>query len=142
MQRFAWSPDGRPDFLGGPVAAGTELTPPSEAAAYAVVCSGARFVGHFCVGLPAPGRYGVDELLVRGVQASAIRSVRLHGGAAVTLFAGDESAGGEQAWTTAVDAEELPSKMVGAVRLVAVHLEPAAEGSPSAGSGSLLVLTL
>jgi GH43 family beta-xylosidase len=121
-QRFAWRADGRPDFLGGPAAGGTQVAAPSEAEAYAVVCSEPAFRGRFCVGLPAPGRYDAAALGARGVDPGGVASVRLLGGASVAL----RPAGGGAEWFTSEDATELPEAIAGGVAEVEVLAAPPA----------------
>jgi len=80
VQRFGWRVDGRPDFGNGPSGRGAMIPAPSEAENYALVCSEPEYKGRFCVGL-LPGRYGVNELAVKGIDPAAMRSVRLYGAA-------------------------------------------------------------
>ena len=126
MQRFAWrASDGRPDFgPAGPAPRGASLLAPSEATSYAVACCEPEFRGRFCVGLP-PGRYGAEELSVRGVAVGSVRSLRLVGGVGVRVYSGEESATEEPLWESGEDAAALPEGVEGAFAVVEVVAAPA-----------------
>lgn len=132
MQRFAWRADGRPDFGEGPVGGGALILPPSESDVYAVVCQLPGFKGRFCVGLPAPGRYDAAELATRGVDLAAVRSVRLHGGAAVVLHVAESPPGEPQEWLFTSDVARIPAQLAG--NIAAVRVLPAPAHVVQAGS--------
>lgn len=124
-QRFAWRPDGRPDFTPGPAPRGAMVSAPSDAATRAVVCSEREFQGRFCVGL-VPGVYREEDLLHKGVIPQRVRSMQLHGGVRVALYGPSSDGGTELLWTTEQDAADLPEDIRGGNVAVEVIAPPSA----------------